>query len=147
MAGIATYILAGELALGRVLAGDLPRPGFPAKLRQTAPTAWFRLAAGALHFADVHAGRQDRVACLANLCQAVLAAAQGRLAAAGEWALNEKRIIERAGLSDIQDRIGQPAGGLGPLVAGVGAALDLTDAVWIGVTRKPDAGCRKPAVP
>ena len=77
VAGIATYVLAGELALGRVLAGDLPRPGFPPKLRQTAPAAWFRLATGALHFADVYAGRQDRVACLANLCQAVLAAAQG----------------------------------------------------------------------
>ena len=56
VAGIATYVLAGELALGRVLAGDLPRPGFPPKLRQTAPAAWSRLAAGALHFAEVHAG-------------------------------------------------------------------------------------------
>ena len=90
MAGIATYVLAGELALGRVLAGDLPRPAFPPNLRETAPDAWFRLAAGAMSFADVYAGRQDRVACLANLCQAVLAAAQGRLAAAGEWVLNEK---------------------------------------------------------
>jgi hypothetical protein len=64
VAGIPTYVLAGELALGRVLAGTLPRPGFPPKLRQTAPVAWYRLAAGALHFAGVHAGRQDRVACL-----------------------------------------------------------------------------------
>jgi len=45
-----------------VLAGTLPRPGFPPKLRQTAPVAWFRLAAGALHYADVYAGRQDRLA-------------------------------------------------------------------------------------
>src|SRR5215469_10479287 len=37
VAGIATYVLAGELALGRVLACDLPRPGFPPTLRQTAP--------------------------------------------------------------------------------------------------------------
>jgi hypothetical protein len=29
VAGIATYVLAGELALGKVLAGELPRPGFP----------------------------------------------------------------------------------------------------------------------
>jgi hypothetical protein len=29
--------------------------------------------------------------CLANLCRAVLATVQGRLAAAGEWGLNEKR--------------------------------------------------------
>jgi hypothetical protein len=57
VAGIATYILAGELALGRVLAGDLPRPAFPPRLLQTAPEAWFRLAAGALSFAGVYAGR------------------------------------------------------------------------------------------
>ena len=35
VAGIATYILAGELALGRVLAGDLPRPAFPPRKRLT----------------------------------------------------------------------------------------------------------------
>lgn len=130
VAGIATYVLAGELALGKVLAGELPRPGFPQKLRETAPTAWFRLAAGALHFADVHAGRQDRVACLANLCQAVLAAAQGRLAAAGEWALNEKRLVERAGLSGVQGRLARPERGLGAVVSDVRADLDLRNAVW-----------------
>jgi len=130
VAGIATYVLAGELALGRVLAGTLPRPGFPPKLRQTAPVAWFRLAAGALHFADVYAGRQDRIACLANLCQAVLATAQGRLAAAGEWVLNEKRITERAGLHAVQDRLAHPEQDLGRLVSDVRACLELTDTVW-----------------
>jgi hypothetical protein len=130
VAGIATYVLAGELALGRVLAGDLPCPEYPPKLRQTAPVAWFRLAAGALHFADVHAGRQDRVACLANLCQAVLAAAQGRLAAAGEWVLNEKRLVQRAGLGALQDRLGEPGLEVAALVSDIRAALALQDAVW-----------------
>ena len=130
VAGIATYVLAGELALGRVLAGELPRPDFPPKLRETAPVAWFRLAAGALHFAEVHAARQDRVACLANLGQAVLAAAQGHLAAAGEWVLNEKRLVERAGLSGIQDRLGQYDRRLEPLVSDTRTQLALTDAVW-----------------
>jgi hypothetical protein len=130
VAGIATYVLAGELALGRVLAGELPRPAFPPRLRQTAPVAWFRLAAGALHFAEVHAGRQDRVACLANLGQAVLASAQGRLAAAGEWVLNEKRITERAGLHAVQDRLAQPDQDLSTLVADIRACLQLTDTVW-----------------
>ena len=132
VAGIATYVLTGELALGRVLAGDLPRPGFPRKLRETAPAAWFRLAAGALHFAEVHAGRQDAVACLANLCQAVLAAAQGRLAAAGEWALNEKRLAKRAGLDGVQDRLGRSDQDLRTLVSDVRALLRLSDAVWTG---------------
>ena len=130
VAGIATYVLAGELALGRVLAGDLPRPAFPPRLRETAPVAWFRLAAGALSFADVYAGRQDRVACLANLCQAVLAVAQGRLAAAGEWVLNEKRLVRRAGLDGIQDRLAQPKQDLDALVSDIRACLELSDTVW-----------------
>ena len=98
VAGIATYVLAGELALGEVLSGDLPQPSFPEPLRIAAPPIWFRLAAGALHYAEVHARRGDAVAALANLGQAVLSTAQGRLAEAGEWALNEKRTIDRAGL-------------------------------------------------
>jgi hypothetical protein len=113
-----------------VLAGELPRPAFPPKLRETAPVAWFRQAAGALHFADAHARRQDRVGCLANLGQAVLATAQGRLAAAGQWALNEKRITERAGLHAVQDRLARPDQGLSALVCDVRACLQLTDAVW-----------------
>jgi hypothetical protein len=84
-----------------------------------------------LHFADVHAGRQDRVACLANLCRAVLAAAQGRLAAGGEWVLNEKRLAERAGLGGVQDRLRQPERSLGTLASDVRAFLGLSDAVWI----------------
>jgi hypothetical protein len=130
VAGIATYVLAGELALGKVLAGDLPRPRFPPKLRQTAPAAWSRLAAGAVHFAEVHAGLQGRVGCLANLCQAVLAAGQGRLAAAGEWVLNEKRLTERAGLGSVQDQLRRPGQDLGTLVSDVRASLELRDDVW-----------------
>ena len=130
VAGMATYVLAGELALGRVLSGELPRPAFPAKLRDTAPAAWFRIAAGALHFAEVYADRGDNTACLANLCQAVLATAQGRLAAAGEWVLNEKRIVERAGLDSVQDRLGLSDQRLPTLVSDVEALLSLSDAVW-----------------
>lgn len=106
VAGIATYILAGELAVGEVLAGELPQPSFPDALRRTAPAVWYRLAAGALHFAQVHARRGDRIPALANLAQAILSTAEGRLAAAGEWALNEKRIITRAGLDDTEHLLG-----------------------------------------
>ena len=99
VAGIATYILAGELALGEALSGALPRPAFSEALRASAPPRWFQLAAGALHHAEVHARRGDSISAFANLGQAVLATAQGRIAATGEWALNEKRIIDRAGLA------------------------------------------------
>jgi hypothetical protein len=130
VAGIPTYVLPGELALGKVLAGDLPRPRYPPRLRQTAPAIWSGLAAGALHFAQVYAERRDRVACLANLCQAVLATAQGRLAAAGTWVLTEKRLVDRAGLAEVQDRLARPDRGLSALVADVRASLDVADAVW-----------------
>ncbi len=151
-AGIATYVLTGELALGRVLAGDLPCPQFPPRLRETAPVAWARLAAGALHFAGVHAGRQDRVGCLANLGQAVLAAAQGRMAAAGQWVLNEKRLTERAGLHAAQDLLAQPGRDLAGLVSDVRACLELRDAV-LGMStpsvaalppRRPPSAVRAP---
>lgn len=102
VAGIATYVLAGELALCEVLHGHLPRPSFPVALRRSAPQLWYRLAAGALEVGGVHARRGDRVAAVANLTQAVLATAQGRLASAGVWALNEKGIVERAGLGAAQ---------------------------------------------
>jgi hypothetical protein len=37
LAGMATYVLAGELALAELLAGELPRPGFPDAFRHAAP--------------------------------------------------------------------------------------------------------------
>jgi Nucleotidyltransferase domain len=99
VAGIATYVLAGELALGEVLHGELPRPTFPAELREAAPKRWYRLAAGALEIGRGHASRGDLIAAWANFTQAVLATAQGRLAAAGQWALNEKGLVDRADLT------------------------------------------------
>jgi hypothetical protein len=102
VAGIATYVLAGELALGEVLHGELPRPAFAPQLRRAAPPRWCRVAAGALDVGRAHASRGDRIAALANFTQAVLATAHGRLAAAGVWALNEKRLVERAELDAAQ---------------------------------------------
>lgn len=124
LAGIATYVPVGELAVGEVLAGDLPRPGFPAALRASAPPVWSNLAAGALYTAGAHAARGDRVACVGNVAQAALATAQARLAAAGEWALNEKGIVERAGLGACQDLLAAAGDDLPALVAAAAALLD-----------------------
>lgn len=112
VAGITTYSLAGELALGQVLAGagTLPQPAtFPDALRASAPQRWTRLAAGALYFARVHHDRGDRVAATANATLAVLATAHARVTAAGRWVLNEKRLTAAAGLAAAADTIG--AGG------------------------------------
>jgi hypothetical protein len=125
VAGIATYVLAGELAINEVLVGDLPRPVFPEALREAAPPLWFRLAAGALEVGRGHARRGDGVAAVANYAQAVLATAQGRLAARGEWALNEKGIVDRAGLSGAADQLIDASRDIEEVATVLTRALDL----------------------
>lgn len=98
VAGMATYVLAGELALAELLAGELPRPEFPDALRQAAPARWRRSAGFSLAIADTAAARHDVVSCAGLLAKAAIEAAQAALAERGEWALNEKAIVRRAAL-------------------------------------------------
>jgi hypothetical protein len=125
VAGMATYVLVGELALGRVLVGSLPRPEFPEALRETAPAWWRRIAAGALRYAGTYAARDDAGACVANLGVCLLAEAQARLAARAEWALNEKGLVERAGLGDLGRVVGADTRGLTVRVAEAAETLAL----------------------
>jgi predicted nucleotidyltransferase len=101
VAGMATYVLAGELALCRVLHGTLPRPTFPEALRRSAPPRWFASALFSLDNAATFLARGDRPGALGLAIKGLLAASQAMLARRGEWVLNEKRLIERAGLGDI----------------------------------------------
>jgi hypothetical protein len=98
VAGMPTYLLAGELATAEALAGELPRPEFPDALRESAPEDWGRVATRALEVAEGLAARSDVAACTGLLAKAAIAAAQARLAARGEWALSEAGIVRRAGL-------------------------------------------------
>jgi hypothetical protein len=126
VAGLPTYVLTAELAIGQVLQGVLPQPAYPEVLRTTAPPFWRNLAAGALHYAAYTAKRGERVACLANLTQAVLSTGHARLAAAGQWVLNEKLIVQRADLVAARERLAD-ATDLLALVNDVGALLDAPD--------------------
>jgi predicted nucleotidyltransferase len=119
LAGAPTYLAAGELALDRVLHGALPRPAFPAALATAAPARWRGRAGVALLFADGHAGLGDGAACSGLLAQAVLCEAHARLAERRAWALNEKGLVERAGLGAVAAPV---AGGD---VAAVAAALGI----------------------
>ncbi|MGH2749443.1 MAG: nucleotidyltransferase domain-containing protein [Actinomycetota bacterium] len=110
VAGMATYVLAGELAQCRVLHGDPTIPSFPDALRRSAPSRWRSLAEHSLAVAENRALSGDLVS-FGGLCStAVIAEAQARLAESGEWALNEKDIAARAGLEDIGDACA-PGGG------------------------------------
>lgn len=108
IAGLPTYVLAGELAINEVLRGALPRPAFPDRLRETAPPWWYGNAAFALHGADARAARGDVTACAGLLAKAAIAVAHARLAKRGEWALNEKGITRRAGLDAVDGLLAGP---------------------------------------
>jgi hypothetical protein len=99
---MATYVLAGELALGKTLVGELPRPEFPEALRATAPGRWRGDADFSLAVAERAAERGDVAVCAGLFARAAIAEAQARLAAAGKWALNEKGILRRAGLGAVE---------------------------------------------
>ncbi len=128
VAGMPTYALAGELALARILVGELPRPSFPDALRASAPRRWFGSAEFSLDVAEAAAGRADTVACGGLLARAAIAAAQARLAERGEWALNEKGIVRRAGIGHVDAvlaAIGSSPHELGRSVFAVRVALGL----------------------
>jgi predicted nucleotidyltransferase len=98
VAGMATYVLAGELALAEVLTGELPRPAFLEPLRESAPPRWRASAAFSLGVAEGIAERGDVATCVGLLAKAAIEAAQAALAERGEWALNEKGIARSAGV-------------------------------------------------
>lgn len=96
VAGMASYVLVGELALNRVLVGQLPHPGFSDALRASASHNWRGSADLSLNVAGSVAGAGDVISCAGLLAKAAIASAQAVLAGRGEWALNEKGIVERA---------------------------------------------------
>ena len=105
--GAPTYVAVGELAINRPLSGELPRPEYPEPLADAAVERWRGRASVSLMFARMHAGAADRVCCAGMLAGAVLCEAHARLAARGEWVLNEKRLVERAGLDEVQPLLGE----------------------------------------
>jgi hypothetical protein len=98
VAGMATYMLAGELAAAEVLAGELPRPAFSERLRESAPRRWRASAELSLEAAGTLAERGDVAACVGLLAKAAIEVAHAALAGRGEWALSERGIVRRAGL-------------------------------------------------
>ncbi|MCH8813721.1 MAG: nucleotidyltransferase domain-containing protein [Chloroflexi bacterium] len=108
ISGVPTYVLVGELATGRTLHGELPKPEFPQKLRKAAPRRWLGSAAFSLTQAEGYADRGNVTQCVGSLALATVCAAHGRLAERGEWALNEKRIVAQAGFEAMDSILRSP---------------------------------------
>lgn len=102
LAGIPTYLVVAELAIGRVVVGDLPRPDYPEALRRSAPPVWRGRAAATLSYAQHNHAPYGRVAQTAGLlCQAASQAAHAVLAERGIWVTNDKALLSMADLEEI----------------------------------------------
>jgi hypothetical protein len=102
LAGIPTYIVIAELALHRVLRGQLPKPAYPDALRRSAPERWWRDAQLTLGYArDAHARHGRLTETAGAIAVGACQAAHAVLAAQGQWITNEKTLLDRAGLRPI----------------------------------------------
>lgn len=111
LAGIPTYLLVAELAINEVLRGDLPRPGaYPPALRASAPARWHGMATATLSYAKAgHAPRGAVTQVAGAIALAATQTAHAVLAARGEWVTNDKGLLARAGLGEVDTRSCAPS--------------------------------------
>jgi predicted nucleotidyltransferase len=106
VAGIPTYVVMAELATHLVLAGDLPRPAYPAALAREASRRWHDDALASLTYGETTLRRRsDPAVALANASRGLIEAAHGRMARRRKWVLNEKGLVSRAGLADAAESL------------------------------------------
>jgi hypothetical protein len=106
LAGIPSYLVLAELSVKRVLRGELPTPEYPAALRQRAREVWWGRADATFGYAREYPARQGRLTqCAGLVAQAASQAAHAVLAARGQWITNEKTLLARAGLRQVDEFI------------------------------------------
>ncbi len=106
LAGIPTYLVLAELAVKQVLYGQLPTPEYPARLRARAPQVWWDRAERTFGYARANYAPYGRLAqCAGLVIQGAAQAAHAVLAARGQWITNEKRLLTRAGLQQVDEFI------------------------------------------
>jgi hypothetical protein len=103
VAGVPTYSLLAERAINVPLHGQWVRgAAYPDRLAQLAPARWRFNAQFSLEYAAKHAVRGDSLATVAQAAKAVIEEAHARLCASARWILNEKGIVDQAGLAAVQ---------------------------------------------
>ena len=104
LVGIPSYLVVAELAMSRALRGSLPKPSYPDALRDRAPAIWWERAEMTFGYArDNHASGGRVAECLGLVAQAVTYSAHAVLAARGEWVTNDKTLLSRAGLREVDE--------------------------------------------
>lgn len=120
LAGIPTYIVVAELAMNKVLVGELPRPEYPEALRVSAGRDWAQRAELTLDYARTAHARQGRVtACFGLLAVGAAEYAHAVAATSARWVTNDKTllaigtmghvdaIVRDAGIDPTPDRLTQ----------------------------------------
>lgn len=107
LVGIPTYLIVAELAINRVLRGEVPRPAtYPPALRDSAPPRWTGVATATLAYAKTgHAPKGALTQVAGAIAVAATCTAHAVTAARGEWVTNEKGLLHRAGLRRVDDII------------------------------------------
>jgi hypothetical protein len=124
LVGIPSYLVVAELALSQTLRGHLPRPGYPAALRERAPVVWWERAERTFGYAREYHARAGRLAeCAGMIAQAACYAAHAVLAARGQWVTNDKTLLTRAGLRQVDEFLA----GTGRAPESLGDAVDRSE--------------------
>jgi hypothetical protein len=102
LAGVPSYTLLAELALGTVVAGSLDDViEYPDRLAEEGSAQWRNSARSSLEHADARAEHGDAAGVLGHLARACIEIAHARLCEARQWTVNEKEILERAELTHL----------------------------------------------
>lgn len=103
LAGVPTYLVVGELAINRVLKGVVPpAPTYPQPLRASASQEWAGRAEMTLGYAEAnHAALRRVIPCIGLAAVGAAQYAHAILAVRGEWTTNEKTLLERADLGEL----------------------------------------------
>ena len=126
LVGIPTYLVVAELAMSRVLRGSLPKPGYPAALRRLAPPVWWDRAQRTFGYArDYHASGGRVAECVGMIAQAASYTAHAVLAARGQWVTNDKTLLTRAGLREIDELIAVTGAGPQALLEAVDRSAEV----------------------
>lgn len=128
LAGIPSYLVVAELATKRTLRGQLPTPDFPEALRGSAPEVWWSMAQLTLGYVrEAHAERGHLAETVGAIGQATCEAGHAVLARRAEWTTNEKRLIDRAGLREVERVLDGVRPDAASLTRAVDSALELLD--------------------
>jgi len=107
LAGVPTYSLMAELAINRAVHGRLPRVAkYPERLSQTGQQRWRSHAQFSLAHAQMRAERGDITGTAGQAAKAVMETAHALACARRKWVINEKQLVEHAGLEDAHARFG-----------------------------------------